>query len=159
MYQGYFNAIRANIYSEVNLKVKELDSVINSLTDTLALLRNQYGIYDIISPARHNMISSTGKGSGVNYAKGVEVVQNIESIKDQEVVDRVHFLSIMNEVSTGGSTGGLNLIKIISPAHSPKPAGPGGLVTVLACWFVGLFFSSMFVLISTYYRILIAVER
>ncbi len=88
VYSGYYKDTRKNMYESIGDKTREEDSSITALTDTLVALRNQYGIYDIISPARSNLIISPVKDNGnKNYGAGVEQIRNIESIKDQLVYD------------------------------------------------------------------------
>ena len=151
-YHGFFNRIRNNIYTSIKLKLVEIDSSITSLTDTLAKLRNQYGIYDIISPSRHDINTQSMKSNGKgDYGMGIELVQNIESIKDQEVMDRAHYISLLNEYSTGTKYGQNSLIQIISSPKVPKRNGPGGFITCLTALLVGAFFSSVWVLLRKYY--------
>lgn len=154
IYQGFFNHIRRNIYNSIKVKLNEIDGTIAQLTDSLVKMRNEYGIYDIISPGRHDIISGSMKGNGKgDYAKGVEVIQNLESIKDQDVMDRAHYISLMNEYSTGINDGENSLFQIISSPKVPKPATPGALITILSGMLVGLFFSSIWVLLRDFYKI------
>jgi LPS O-antigen subunit length determinant protein (WzzB/FepE family) len=156
-YSGYFNVLRGNIQRSLQAKVVELDSSISRLTDSLIILRNRYGIFDIISPSRETIISTSGHGSS---AEGIEVIQNIESIKDQFVIERVKYLALVYEFSTGTNAGALPLLNVISHASAPTvPKGLGPGLTILACFLVGLFFAAMWVLIAAYYRALMAVSR
>jgi hypothetical protein len=36
-----------------------------------------------VSPGRSNLITGNAKGSGINYATGLEEIQNIEEVKDK----------------------------------------------------------------------------
>jgi uncharacterized protein involved in exopolysaccharide biosynthesis len=161
IFRGFYVHMRSKVYNSINEKIQDMDSTINTLTDTLAVLRNQYGIYDIIAPGRMNVMSGSIKSNGsANFGKGVEQIQNIESIKDQLVADRARYFSLLNEFSTGNSAGDLSLIQWITPATPPAdPKGLGTLMLIVACALLGFFFSALYVLISVYYRILIAVQR
>ncbi len=159
-YRNYYNAIKAKIYSSIEEKVKETDSTINTLTDTLAALRDHYQIYDIISPGRNNMMNAIKNNGNKDFGMGIEQIQNIESVKDQIVTDRAKYISLLNEFSTGTKLNDLSFLKVISSATPPvKHAGLGLILTVIACTVVGFFGSVIIALINAYYRALVAVER
>lgn len=161
IFRGYYVHMRNKVHASINEKMTEMDSTISSLTDTLATLRNQYGIYDIIAPGRMNVMSGSIKSNGSsNFGKGVEQIQNIESIKDQLVADRARYYSLLNEFSTGNKANDLSLIQWITPATAPTdPKGLGTVMMVIACALLGFFFAALYVLISVYYRLLITAER
>lgn len=161
IFRGFYVHMRNKVHTSINEKIQEMDSTINTLTDTLANLRNQYGIYDIIAPGRMNVISGNIKSNGGgNFGKGVEQIQNVESIKDQLVTDRARYFSLLNEFSTGNKASDLSLIQWITPATAPTdPKGLSTLMLVIACTLLGFFFSALYILITVYYRALIAVQR
>ena len=158
-YRDYYNNMRHDVCVSLQAKVDEMDSTISSLTDTLAALRNKYNVYDIISPARENLVISnvkTSSGSGL----GIEEIQNIEATKDQLVADRAKYISLLNEFSFGTKKGEMQLVQVTTKAEPPvKPKGPGLVLTVIGCLLIGFFFSVCYVLITSYYRLLISVER
>ena len=158
-YRHYYTAMKQNIYTSISDKVTQLDSSINALTDTLAGLRDKYGIYAIISPARQNVISGDMKGSGKGYGMALEDIQNIESIKDQLVQDRAHYISLLNEISaTMGNS--MEFLKVITRALPPtQPTGPSALIVLVVAAFLGLLFSSIYILLLTYFRKLNSAER
>jgi uncharacterized protein involved in exopolysaccharide biosynthesis len=161
VYRGYYNNIRQNVYNSLQDKVKQTDSSIASLTDTLARLRDRYHIYDIISPSRQNIVNGSIQSNGAaDFGRGVEEVQNLESMKDQVVKDRASYLSLMNEFSTGTKMGQMPLLSVISPAMpATTPQGLGLPLLIVACALVGFFFSAVWVLFSAYFRTLTSVER
>src|ERR1035437_2528474 len=55
VYSGYYKDTRKYMYESIADKTREEDSSILALTDTMVILRERYGIYDIISPARNNI--------------------------------------------------------------------------------------------------------
>ena len=87
-YRHYYTAMKTGLSASLQVKVKQLDSAIAVLTDSLGNLRDKYSIYSIISPSRQNVISGDLKGGGKGYGKAMEEIQNVESIKDQLVKDR-----------------------------------------------------------------------
>lgn len=159
IYRGYYNRMRADVCQSMQVKIGQMDTAIDSLTDTLAALRNQYNIYDIISPARANLMVSdvkAGNGSGM----GIEKIQNIEAIKDQLVADRAKYNSLLNEFSFGNKANELSLIQVISKADAPvAPKGPRGVMTVVACALLGFFFSICIVLLINFYQYLASTEQ
>lgn len=160
MYAGYYGNLRTYVYNSVREKVKETDSSIAVMTDTLAVLRERYGIYDLISPARKNIISGSIHGSGPGLGRGVEEIQNVEAIKDRMVSDRAEYISVMNEFTASSKPGALPLIQPITNVSVPwKPAGFGLGMTIVICAMVGLFFITLWVLLSTYLRTVLNTAR
>jgi uncharacterized protein involved in exopolysaccharide biosynthesis len=160
-FRGYYNNMKYGLYTNIKDKVHQEDSMVSALTDTLAALREQYGIYDIISPSRNNLMMSAMKPSGkANYGRGMEQIQNIESLKDQLVTDRARHMTLLNQYNTGRDLDHVHFLQVVSQAKPPTtPAGLNGIYTVIACGLLGFFFSSLYVLIAAYYKTLIAVQR
>ncbi len=147
-YRQYYTYIKNGIYTSIDDQVKKLDSAIIALTDTLSGMREQYGIYSIISPARQNVIYSE-----------VKEIQNIESIKDQLVTDRAHYISALNEFHATTNSA-MDFLKVITRALPPVDAtGLGAMLTIVAAGLLSFFFSTLYVLMMAYYRKLNAIER
>ena len=158
-YQHYYCAMKEDIYNSVNEKVVMLDSAIGALTDTLANMREQYGIYSIISPTRQNIISGDIKGNGKGLGRAIEVLQNVESIKDQFVADRAKYISSLNEFSASGNKS-MTFLKVITRALPPTgPTGPSVMMVLAVAGLLGFFFSSLYVLLVAYFRKVNAVVR
>jgi uncharacterized protein involved in exopolysaccharide biosynthesis len=149
-YEDFYNDMRKGMHLSILNKIVEEDSMINSLTDTLAKLREKYGIYDIISPARHNLMNgSMRESSKKNYGLGIELVQNIESLKDEMVADRAVKTTLANQYTTSYTKIKMPIIKVITEATPPvTPKGLGGLVTMIACGFLGFVCCTLFVAVS-----------
>lgn len=151
-FRHYYTSMKTGMGASVRMKVKELDSAIAVLTDSLATMRDRYGIYGIISPARSNVISGDVKGGGKGYGKAMEEVQNVESVKDQLVTDRAHYISLENEYAAAVSDS-INYLKMITRALPPTaPTGPSLTMAMMITGFVGLFFSTIYVLMMAYFR-------
>lgn len=158
-YQNYYNNIKNSIYVSIEGKVKELDSAINLLTDSLAGMRDRSGIYSLISPARQNVVSGDMKGGGKGYGRAIEEIQNVESVKDQLVADKAHYISAMNEFSAT-TNHSMEFVKLITRAlPATSPSGPGLMIVLIASGLLGFFFSTLYVLMMAYFRKLNAVER
>lgn len=150
-YKHYINSINKNIHTAISQKVLEIDSVITIFTDSLATLRDRYHIYDIVNPARANIINGTFKNNGIpGFARGLEELQHIEAIKDQMVKDRATYTSLLSEYSTGRSANEMPMVHIISPATPLLTAiNPGTVLSSISAMLIGLFFTVLFVLIRT----------
>ena len=153
-YEDFYGDMRKGMYQTIRNKIVEEDSMINAMTDTLAKLRDKYGIYDIISPARHNLMNGAMKENfHKDYGRGIELVQNIESLKDEMVADRAVKTTLANQY-TSSFTSDKNkvkmpILKVITVAKPPvNPKGLGGMLTVVVCAFLGFFFGTVFILIS-----------
>lgn len=153
-YEDFYGDMRRLMYETIHNKVVEEDSVINSLTDTLAKLREKYGIFDIISPTRHNLMNgSMRESSRADYGRGIELVQNIESLKDEMVADRAVKTTLANQYTSSYNSVHnktlMPILKVVTFARPPvNPKGLGGMVTVLVCGLLGFLFSTIFILIS-----------
>jgi len=158
-YRHYYTAMKENIITSINQKLHQVDSSISILTDSLAVIRDKYGIYSIISPARQNVITGDIHGSGKGFGKAVEEIQNIESIKDQLVTDRAHYISNLNEFSAAANDA-MQFLKVITRALPPTgPTGPSLSMTTMVGFLTGLFFSIIYVLLMAYYRLINTIER
>jgi len=151
-FREYYTSMKEGMAKSISDKVKQLDSSIAGLTDTLANLRDRYSIYNIISPDRHNVTSGDMKGGGKGYGKAMEDIQNIESIKDQLVTDRAHYISLVNEYSVASGSA-MEYLKLITRAVPPTSAtGPSMTMVLTVSAMLGLFFSMIYVLMIEYFR-------
>lgn len=156
-FRSYYVSMKNSMSASINKKVIQLDSAISIYTDSLAAVRDRYGIYSILNPARQVIMS--GEVHGKNTGRGMEEVQNVESIKDQLVADRAKYISLINEI--GASTNEkMTYLQPISRAIPPTgPTGASLVMIIGVSAFLGFFFSTMLVLILAYYRVLMSVER
>lgn len=158
-FRAYYTNVKYSIHKSIAAQVVKMDSSIASLTDTLAAMRDKYGIYSIISPARQNVIMSDNRGGGKGYGRAIEEIQNVESIKDQLVADRAHYISALNEFESTTNPQ-MDYLKVITTATPPlNPAGLSATLTVIAAALLSFFFATLYALIMAYYRRLNAIER
>jgi len=145
--RGFYNGMRKNMENSILKRIEQEDSAIIVLTDTLTALREQYGIYDIISPSRNNlMLSKIEENGRAGFARGIEQVQNIESIKDELVSDRAKHISLANQYATGTEINEMPLTHIIEVAIPPFNQKKQGLVlTIIVSLFLGWCFSLVYV--------------
>jgi uncharacterized protein involved in exopolysaccharide biosynthesis len=153
-FRNYYTATKESMSFSIKSKIKELDSSILVLTDTLAAMRDQYGIYSIISPTRQPIASAEIRGGGKGYGRAIEEIQNIEAIKDELVMDKAKYVSVLNELSAS-SNAAMEYIKIITTAKpAVKPAGPELIVVIISIGLLSFFFTLLFLLTRDYYRLL-----
>jgi uncharacterized protein involved in exopolysaccharide biosynthesis len=152
--RDFYNDMRRSIHATIAGRIQEEDSTINALTDSLAFLREQYGIYDIISPARYNIMLSAMKDNGrPGFARGIELVQNVESLKDQLVSDRAKHLTLAGQYATGTRMNELPITRILRVERPPfKKEGPGLATTLAGCGIAGFFFGLLYVLAACRFR-------
>ena len=150
MYNGYYKEMRMNLSQTVAEKIHYEDSMIARLTDSLVALRQQYGIYEIISPSRHNMVmGDNGKQHTAQYARGLEEVQNVESIKDEMVTDRAACVTLVNQYASGQKKQQLPMIKVITPASAPiSRKGVHISLLLLSSAFAGSLFCLILILLA-----------
>lgn len=159
-FRGHYLKMKNDVASSVDRKIKELDGSIDSLTNVLGEMRDKYHIYDIVNPARQTISGSIKSNGAQGFGKALEELQNIEAVKDQLVQDRAKNISIQNEFHTGADMESMEYITVLTPAKAPvDPSGLGLILTAIASALFGLFFASVYILMSTYYKVLIAVER
>ena len=158
-FRNYFTTMKNGICISISDKLKQIDSSINVLTDSLANMRDKHNIYSILSPGRQNVISGEVKGGGKGFGRALEEIQNVESVKDQLVMDKAHYVSLLNEYSAS-SNKSIDYLKLTTRALPPtSPSGPSLMMVLIITGGLGLFFSILFSLIMGYYRTLMATER
>lgn len=160
-YRHYYTAMKMNMYTSISDKLVQLDSSINALTDTLSEMRDKYGIYSLISPGRKDLVTNEVRSNMAvkGFGKAIEQVQNIESIKDQLVMDRAHYISILNEFAAT-TNNSMEFLKLITRALPPTtPSGAGFSSVLLLTGILGMGFSTIYILLITYFRKLNSVER
>ena len=159
MYRRYYTSMKEGLATSISDKLKQVDSALTVLTDSLANMRDRSNIYSIVSPGRQNVITGDIKGGGKGFGKALEQIQNVEALKDQMAMDRAHYISNLNEfaASENDAIGFLKLITRASPPMSPSGASAQMILLVAGC--LGMFFSTMFVLMMAYFRKLNEVLR
>lgn len=159
-FRQYLSTVKNNAKIRTRKKIEELDGQIKIYTDSLVALRQRYQIYDILSPNRQhllvNNINPTGKN---NPAEGVEVIQNLESIKDQLVMSRAELTATAQELSTSNDDELATLHYVSTPSTPNKPTGLGFILTTLASGLVAFFFSVLLFSFTNYIQALAKTQR
>ncbi|MBK9299346.1 MAG: hypothetical protein IPN14_01600 [Bacteroidetes bacterium] len=136
----YIN-INRQLALSLDIRKDSLDQALTVMTDSLVGLRVKYNIYDLIAPGRKNMVAFNPKGSGENYAKGIEEIQNLEEMKDKLAMDKAKYMSLSNEFKTA-TFDGFPMIHVTqwASAGSPK-AGPFRTFGVMIAFAIAFVFS------------------
>jgi uncharacterized protein involved in exopolysaccharide biosynthesis len=143
---SYYRNSAQGVMQALQTQMKMQDSVIASLTDTLVKMREQFGIYDIISPSRKGNANTSS-----HNARGIETIQNIEEIKDKYVVDRARYESIKNEFATANNKCFPYLQVIQYPTPSGQKAGPFRTLMVIGAFAFALFLGVLCVVLIEFY--------
>lgn len=158
-FRTYLSIVKNDAKDRANKKVADLNILINNYTDSMIALRNQYKIYDIISPTRQNLMVSSISSGAVNPAEGVEKIQNIEAIKDQLVISRAELSATATELSTT-NTDEMKILHYVSSPKAPnKSSGLGLVLTTVACALVAFFFSVLLFSFTSYIKALANTNR
>lgn len=145
IFRSYYLKMKNNVANSVRERIDEIDRRIAELTnEQLQLHKNR-----------------TNVSGTEEYIKQETKATEIAVLKEQLIKDKANNISILNELLTGVDSNDQNrYVQMITPATPPeKPAGIGFVLTVIGAAFFGLFFVAIYLLIITYYRLLINVQR
>ncbi|HMN32461.1 MAG TPA: hypothetical protein PKA54_03745 [Chitinophagaceae bacterium] len=137
--------INKQLALSIDLRKDSIANQLTLMTDSLITLRTKYSIYDIISPGRKNIINFTAKGSGEQYARGLEEIQIVEELKDKLAIDNARYMSLSNEFKTA-IFDGFPMVHVTQWAAPGAPkAGPyrtiGVLISFVSAFVFGLLVS------------------
>ncbi|HEY9178838.1 MAG TPA: Wzz/FepE/Etk N-terminal domain-containing protein [Flavipsychrobacter sp.] len=145
IFRSYYLKMKNNVANSVRERIDEIDRRIAEITaEQVELSRNM------------------SKGIGTEeYIKHQTKATETTVLKEQLIQDKANNISILNELLTGVDSNDKNrYVQVITPATPPeKPAGIGLALTVIGAAFFGFFFVAIYLLIITYYRLLINVQR
>lgn len=152
-FRQYLSIVKTNAKIRIEKKIAEVDTEITHYTDSLIKLREQYQIFDLISPNRKNILVNSIKG-GTHTAEGVEMIQNLESIKDQLVINRSELMATANELGTTDKDELAMLHYVSTPQTPNKPSGLGFILTCITATIAVFFFSALLVILLGYIKAL-----
>lgn len=145
IFRSYYLKMKNNIANSVEQNILQIDNRI------AALVAEQVALSE----------AKPASGNKVDYILLQDKMSELSVMKNQLVQDKARNISALNEMLTGAdSSDKSRYLQVITPATPPvKPAGIGLLFTVLGAAFFGLFFVSIYMLIVSYYRLIINTER
>lgn len=145
VFRSYYIKMKNNVANSVQERITDIDKKLAALTEQQVALMSEAQAAK--TPAERIIISD----------KSAEIIM----LKEQLMKDKATNTSILNELLTGVDSSDRNrYLQVITPATPPeKPAGIGLALTVIGAAFFGFFFVAIYVLIITYYRLLINVSR
>lgn len=142
-----FANINVQLATAIDIRKDSIDKQLSIMSDSLVNMRVKYGIYDLISPGRKNLIMNSPKGSGAQFALGLESIQNVEEVKDKLAIDKARYMSLSNEFKTS-TFEGFPMVHVVQWAtpFGPK-AGPYRILNVLGASIAAFFFSLLLAII------------
>lgn len=159
-FRRYLATVKNNAQQRTLKKIEELNTKIQVFTDSLIALRQRYQIFDILSPNRQHLLVNTFSAAGKNNpAEGIELIQNVESIKDQLVMSRAELTATANELQTNNDDEVAVLHYVSTPSTPNKPTGLGFVLTTIACALVAFFFSVLLFSLTSYIKALANTPR
>ncbi len=140
MLRKLYEHVNTQLAAAIDNRKDSISDQLKIYTDSLIQLRVKYNIYDIVSPGRSNLITGNAKGSGINYATGLEEIQNIEEVKDKLAINKAKYMSLSNEFKTA-TYKGFPMIHVVQWAtpNGPK-AGPYRILGVLTAFVMAILF-------------------
>lgn len=145
IFRGYYLTMKNNVANAVRERIGVIDQDIEKLTQKQVELTER--------PA--------GNMDKLERMRAEDEMTELRVMKEQLIKDKAKNASILNELLTGVDSNDQNrYLQVITPATPPeKPAGIGLALTIVGAAFFGFFFVAIYLLIITYYRLLINVER
>lgn len=134
-FRNYYTSMKLGMAKSIKDKLKQIDSTIN---------------------ANGQMIVAYKSGANKDEANSPEVLSVTQT---QLIQDRAKYISLINELEATTNTS-MDYLKMTSRATPPTSAtGPTLTIVLVVAACLGLFFSTLLVLILAYYKKLMAVER
>lgn len=145
IFRGYYLKMKRNVAHSVQERINTIDKELNDLAVRYVQLKEEH---------KRGM-------SDLEKVKLENELDEISAMHAQLIQDKAKNTSILNELMTGVDSNDMNrYLQVITPATPPdKPAGIGLALTIIGAAFFGFFFVAIYLLIITYYRLLINVER
>ncbi len=148
LYRGYYLRMRDNVANSLKNKISDIDGTIEGNLKELAKLAEKRSSRSPKSSIEEHLILQTK-------------IEELNAINKQLIEDKAKHTSLLNEFMTGVDEKDQNrYLYQVTPAQPPlKPKGVGLALTVVGAGLFGLFFTAIYILIVSYYRRLITVER
>jgi hypothetical protein len=150
-YRYFYTNSSQGISDALVAQAVKIDSTIAKFTDSLVVIREKYGIYDIISPGRKADIHVQSKS-----ARGIEEVQNVEELKDQFVRDRAKFASLNLEHLTVLHKSIPYLQVVQYPQAGGQKVKPFRTIMVLSTFAIAIFLGLLIAFCAEYFPYLIS---
>lgn len=143
IFRGYYLTMKNNIANSVVQSNLQIDAKIAALTEEQIALSGKQGAAEL------------------DRVRTFDKLAEVSALKQQLVQNKANNISILNELMTGADASDRSrYLQVITPATPPaKPAGIGMLFTVLGAAFFGFFFIAIYMLVITYYRLIINTQR
>ncbi len=133
-FRNYYTSMKLGMAKSIKDKLAQIDSTINANTALMA-----------------------GNGTATNG--GMTNSKVLAATQDQLILDRAKYVSLINELEATTNSS-MDYLKVTTRALPPTSAmGPTLMMILITAGCMGLFFSTLLVLVLAYYNKLMAVER
>lgn len=141
-FRNYYTAMKMGMAKSIKDKLKQIDSSINANAATMADYKTVAGVQQ-----------AGGQKDVINSPEVLKATQ------DQLIQDRAKYISLINELEATTNSS-MDYLKVTTRALPPTSAmGPSLSMVLITAACMGLFFSTLLVLMLAYYNKLMAVER
>lgn len=152
MYKEYFMQYQRGMLLIMQEKINNIDHTLSAVEDSILAIRNQFGVYDQMLPLRGKQISNVA-ASNAQKAEGIELLQKFTSQKDQLIEDRDSYISLINEYNIETNTNHISLFfQVEEPGVETSPSSPILWLILAICFVAGIIFSSLLVIMQSYYQ-------
>lgn len=145
-FRNYYVSMKMGMAKSIGDKLKQIDSAINASAAILAGGAT-------VSNVKNDAAGEKGEQPVMTNAKVISITQ------DQLIQDRAKYVSLINEIEAT-TNNAMEYVKVTTRAIPPtSPTGPSLTTLLMIAGCLGLFFSTLLVLVLAYYNKLMAVER
>ncbi|HET8572574.1 MAG TPA: Wzz/FepE/Etk N-terminal domain-containing protein [Edaphocola sp.] len=153
LFRNYFLQTKNQLIASLNKNIDHVDRQIRQINDSIAALRQQYSLYNVLLPYRGqtvaNVTTAAPTAGNEDKAKGMEILEAVTATKDQLVKDRGEYVSLINEYNLKTPGGGMDMVYAVQQGWpSDDPSFPNIPLIMAVCFVAGLFFSVILMLLQ-----------
>lgn len=153
IYRDYFFTINNDMVKILNAKVSSINDTLKILDDSISSIRQAYGLYNALPPARNKTVIQSEAGMNAGNADALEKLQQVTKMKDQYLDDAAEFTSLAQEYNSNIKDTKMAMLYRIQDAYLPdSPSAPNMPLLLLVALVAGFLFSSALVVIIAFYK-------
>lgn len=149
----YFIESNRTIAEALRTEMLQMDSTIQTYTDTIVAIKNAYQLNNFLVPVR-GAVQTTQTASNLSTAQveALEQLQNFTALKDKLIDNKAQYLTLVNEFEMVRN-GNVNIFYLVQDAYTPDEAShPKSLLIILGTLIGSLFIASIIVVFGAFYR-------
>jgi len=148
MYKDYFLQSQRSMTSIMQERIKNIDTQLAVVEDSILSIRNAYGVFDQMLPLRGENIVNQGNANA-QKAEGMELLQKFTSQKDQLIKDRDSYFTLINEYDIETQSDYIKMFfRVQYPYADTIPSWPKIPLILGICLVAGILFSSFIALLQ-----------